>query len=123
MINSFIIWLAKKSSDCGNRETVYRAFKKSIHLDRFFAFFAPVVLKCMIWGWSRMSLTSTACVTLLGESQGCKWVCPGAEGKTHNMQNPCPYPKHSMYAIYAYIGVVWGVIVCIYGIHGVSGIW
>ena len=27
-----------------------------------------------------------------------------------------------MYAIYAYIGVVWGVNVGIYGIHGVSGI-
>ena len=26
-----------------------------------------------------------------------------------------------MYAIYAYIGVVWGVNVGIYGIHGVSG--
>ena len=31
-------------------------------------------------------------------------------------------PKHSMYAIYAYIGVVLGVNVGIYGIHGVSGI-
>ena len=28
------------------------------------------------------------------------------------------YPKHSMYCIYTYIGVVWGVNV---GIHGVSG--
>ena len=27
-----------------------------------------------------------------------------------------------MYAIYAYIGVVWGVNVGIYSIHGVSGI-
>ena len=26
-----------------------------------------------------------------------------------------------MYIIYAYIGVVWGVNVGIYGIHGVSG--
>ena len=26
-----------------------------------------------------------------------------------------------MYAVYAYIGVVWGVNVGIYGIHGVSG--
>ena len=32
-------------------------------------------------------------------------------------------PKHSMYAIYAYIGVVWGVNVGIYGIHGVSGLY
>ena len=32
-------------------------------------------------------------------------------------------PRHSMYVIYAYIGVVWGVNVGIYGIHGVSGIW
>ena len=31
-------------------------------------------------------------------------------------------PKRSMYAIYAYIGVVLGVNVSIYGIHGVSGI-
>ena len=31
------------------------------------------------------------------------------------------YPRHSMYAIYAYIRVVWGVNVGIYGIHGVSG--
>ena len=32
-------------------------------------------------------------------------------------------PKHSMSAIYyAYIGVVWGVNVGMYGIHGVSGI-
>ena len=30
-------------------------------------------------------------------------------------------PRHSMYAIYAYIGVVLGVNVGIYGIHGVSG--
>ena len=30
--------------------------------------------------------------------------------------------RHSMYAIYAYIGVVWGVNVGIYSIHGVSGI-
>ena len=30
-------------------------------------------------------------------------------------------PRHSMYAIYAYIGVVWGVNVGIYGIYGVSG--
>ena len=30
------------------------------------------------------------------------------------------YPKHSMYGIYTYIGVVW-VNVGIYGIHGVSG--
>ena len=28
-----------------------------------------------------------------------------------------------MYAIYAYIGVVWGVNVGIYGIHGVYGSW
>ena len=32
-------------------------------------------------------------------------------------------PKHSMDAIYANIGVVWGVNVAIYGIHGVSGIY
>ena len=31
-------------------------------------------------------------------------------------------PKHSMYAIYAYIGVVLGVNVGIYGIHGVFGV-
>ena len=31
------------------------------------------------------------------------------------------YPRHSMYAIYAYIGVVWGVNVGIYGIHGAAG--
>ena len=31
------------------------------------------------------------------------------------------YPKHSMCAIFVYIGVVWGVNVCIYSIHGVSG--
>ena len=31
------------------------------------------------------------------------------------------FPIHSMYAIYAYIGVVWGVNVGIYGIHGVYG--
>ena len=32
-------------------------------------------------------------------------------------------PSHSMYAIvYAYIGVVLGVNVGIYGIHGVSGL-
>ena len=31
------------------------------------------------------------------------------------------YLKHSMYAIYAYIGMVSGVNVVIYGIHGVSG--
>ena len=30
-------------------------------------------------------------------------------------------PKRSMYVIYAYIGVVWGVNVGIYSIHGVSG--
>ena len=30
-------------------------------------------------------------------------------------------PRHSMYAIYAYIGVVLGVNVGIYGIHGESG--
>ena len=30
-------------------------------------------------------------------------------------------PRRSMYAIYAYIGVVWGVNVGIYGIHGVYG--
>ena len=30
-------------------------------------------------------------------------------------------PSHSMYAIYAYIGVVLGVNVGIYGIHGVFG--
>ena len=29
------------------------------------------------------------------------------------------YPRRSMYAIYAYIGVVWGVNVGIYSIHGV----
>ena len=29
---------------------------------------------------------------------------------------------HSMYAVYAYIGVFLGVNVGIYGIHGVSGI-
>ena len=28
-------------------------------------------------------------------------------------------PKHSMYGIFTYIGVVWGVNVGIYGIHGV----
>ena len=28
-----------------------------------------------------------------------------------------------MYAIYAYIGVVWGVNVGIYGIHGVYGLY
>ena len=33
----------------------------------------------------------------------------------------CTYPRHSMYAIYAYIGVVLGVNVGIYGIHGESG--
>ena len=32
-------------------------------------------------------------------------------------------PKHSMYAIYANIGVVLGVNVGIYGIHGVFGIY
>ena len=32
-------------------------------------------------------------------------------------------PRHSMYAISAYIGVVLGVNVGIYGIHGVSGIY
>ena len=31
------------------------------------------------------------------------------------------YPRRSMYAIYAYIGVVWGVNVGIYSIHGVYG--
>ena len=31
------------------------------------------------------------------------------------------YPRHSMYAIYAYIGVVGGFNVGIYGIHGASG--
>ena len=31
-------------------------------------------------------------------------------------------PRHSMYAIFTYIGVVWGVNVGIYAIHGVSGI-
>ena len=31
-------------------------------------------------------------------------------------------PRHSMYGIFTYIGVVWGVNVGIYGIHGVSGI-
>ena len=31
-------------------------------------------------------------------------------------------PRHSMYAVYAYIGVVLGVNVGIYGIHGVSGV-
>ena len=31
------------------------------------------------------------------------------------------YPRHSMYAIYAYIGVVSGVNVGKYGIHGVFG--
>ena len=31
-------------------------------------------------------------------------------------------PRRSMYAIYAYIGVVWGVNVGIYSIHGVYGI-
>ena len=30
-------------------------------------------------------------------------------------------PRHSMYGIFTYIGVVWGVNVGIYGIHGVSG--
>ena len=30
-------------------------------------------------------------------------------------------PTRSMYAIYAYIGVVWGVNVGIYSIHGVYG--
>ena len=30
-------------------------------------------------------------------------------------------PRRSMYAIYAYIGVVWGVNVDIYSIHGVYG--
>ena len=32
-------------------------------------------------------------------------------------------PRHSMYGMYAYIGVVWGVNVGIYGIHGASGSW
>ena len=31
------------------------------------------------------------------------------------------YPRDSMYGIFTYIGVVWGVNVGIYGIHGVSG--
>ena len=31
------------------------------------------------------------------------------------------YPRHSMYAIYAYIGVVSGVNVGKYAIHGVFG--
>ena len=31
-------------------------------------------------------------------------------------------PRRSMYAIYAYIGVVWGVNAGIYGIHGVCGL-
>ena len=31
------------------------------------------------------------------------------------------YPRHSMYGIFTYIGVVWGVNVGIYGIHGVPG--
>ena len=32
-------------------------------------------------------------------------------------------PKHSMYGIFTYIGVVLGVNVCKYAIHGVSGIY
>ena len=36
-------------------------------------------------------------------------------------QLPEHKPKHSMYAIYAYIGMVWGVNVGIYSIHGVYG--
>ena len=31
------------------------------------------------------------------------------------------HPGHSMYGIFTYIGVVWGVNVGIYGIHRVSG--
>ena len=32
-------------------------------------------------------------------------------------------PRHSMYGIFTYIGVVLGVNVGIYGIHGVSGVY
>ena len=41
---------------------------------------------------------------------------------SHALYNP-DIPRHSMYAIYAYIGVVLvvNVGISIYGIHGVSG--
>ena len=55
---------------------------------------------------------------------GCRCPCPRQllpgllEGHKSRLLT---YPRHSMYAIYAYIGVVFGVNVGIYGIHGVPG--
>ena len=59
-----------------------------------------------------------------------KWIISwallgGIEDTSLNMHRGkfVVFPTHSMYAIYiyAYIGVVWGVNVGIYGIHGVYG--
>ena len=41
--------------------------------------------------------------------------------RSKECEDPGQIPRHSMCAIYAYIGVVSGVNVGIYGIHGVSG--
>ena len=56
-------------------------------------------------------------------SVGAEPRCPGRRRARRNEQvRSGPIPKDSMYSIYAYIGVVWGVNVGIYSIHGVSGI-
>ena len=53
-------------------------------------------------------------------------ACGGAHaifGRETKQRIDNPSPRHSMYGMYAYIGVVWGVNVGIYGIHGASGSW
>ena len=49
---------------------------------------------------------------------------PSFQNLSETKRPPVPTqftPRHFMYAIFAYIGVVWGVNVGIYGIHGASG--
>ena len=64
-----------------------------------------------------------ACNDLGGRSRRAQLTLGGRRTRKHwCKRGVVTIPRHSMYAIFTYIGVVWGVNVGIYAIHGVSGI-